>query len=262
MPTYNTDDEHDIGVLMRLKPDPGVMEYLPRVEEYGSPEAIEMGLEPVEAVPDMLISPSDYKDAVALAHETKVMPVHHAHVWRPPGYRYNQDGIGYCWTWGGTGCLMTCRAAENRPLVKLAPVSMGYLVGWANRGNYLSSFMRGAREQGICPAPDGNMNNSNRTANYWNSVGQREKYRLDKVWDTRANAMTQHCISILCYGRSLYIAYNWWGHAVELVGVKYNGNTMEWIISNSHNEADTIVLTGSRAVPSEAYAFVSTVFTE
>jgi hypothetical protein len=104
------------------------------------------------------------------------------------------------------------------------------------------------------------MNSSNRSVTHWNQVGQREKYRLDKVWDTRSSAMTQQCISILCYGRSLYIAYMWWGHAVELVGVRYNGSTLEWLISNSHNEPDVIVLTGSRAVPSEAYAFVSTKF--
>ena len=65
--------------------------------------------------------------------------------------------------------------------------------------------------------------------------------------------MTQHCVSILCYGRSLYIAYDFWNHALELVGIRMNGSTMEWVISNSHNETDFIVMTGSKAIPSEAY---------
>jgi hypothetical protein len=262
MPTFNTDNDHDVQILMRLKPMPGLMEYRPRREEYGSAEAIAAGLEPVENSPDVLLQPDQYRDAVKLAHEQQTMPLYHCYKWRPAGFKYNQDGIGYCWTWSGTGCMMTTRAAENRPLVKLAPVSMGYLVGWKDEGNYLESYIRGAREQGVCPSPDGDINSLNRSSAYWENVGERGKYRLDKVWDTRANAMEQHCVSILCYGRSLYIAYSWWGHAVELVAVRYNGSTMEWVISNSHNEADVITLTGSRAIPSEAYAFVSTVFTD
>ncbi len=88
----------------------------------------------------------------------------------------------------------------------------------------------------------------------------RDEFKLDLVWDTRSSAMKQHCVSILCYGRSLYVAYNWWGHAVELVGILIRPDgTWEWWISNSHNEPDIIVLTGTRAIPSEAYGFISTV---
>ena len=257
---WDTDDASDYAELMRMIPSDFV-QALPRRELYGSPQADELGLTPVEAVPDVLILPDQYDEKIKEAHDQQNMPVYHMRAtWRPPGYKYNQNGIGYCWTWGGTGCLMTTRACEDKDTVFLAPVSMGYLVGWADRGNYLGSFIQGAREQGICPAVDGNMNDLRRSASVWNAVGRRDEFKLDLVWDTRSSAMKQHCVSILCYGRSLYVAYNWWGHAVELVGILIRPDgTWEWWISNSHNEPDIIVLTGSRSIPSEAYGFISTV---
>lgn len=256
---FDTDNPADVAQLLAQKRD-GLPEVYPRRFEYGSPEAYADGLIPVEEVPDILIAPSDYGDALKLAHELKNMPMYYTYLWRPQGTRYNQNGLGYCWTWSGTGCLMTCRACEDKTLQLLAPVSMGYLVGWGNRGNYLSSYVKGAREQGVCPAKSWEeVNSTARDKQYWDSVGQRDKYRLDKVWDTRKSAMTQHCVSILCYGRSLYIAYNWWSHALELVGIRMNGSVMEFIISNSHNEPDFIVLTGSKAIPDEAIGFISTV---
>lgn len=255
MNTYDTDNPADVAKLLELHP-PSNYEVYPRRTRYGEPAAIKLGLEPVDAVPDVLLEPDQYEDAIAEAHQLQTLPIYHMyHTWRPKGTRYDQDGLGYCWTWSGTGCLQTCRAMEDKDHVELAPVSMGYLVGWANRGNYLESFIGGARQDGIYP---GDMNSHNRNRSQWPMDSTRKKYRLDKVWDTNRSDMVRHCHSILCYGRSLYIAYNWWSHALELVGIKYNG-TREWLISNSHNEDDVIVLTGSRAVPDEAYGFISTV---
>lgn len=260
---YDTDKASDYLALIDLKHRPEMVEALPRRELYGSAEALEMGLEPVEGTPDILLQPDQYEEKIKESHSLQTQPIYHMYnSWRPKGTRYNQDGIGYCWTWGGTGCLMTTRAMEDKPTVLLAPVSMGYLVGWQNRGNYLASFITGARDNGVCPAVDGNFNDLTRSQSYWNNVGQRSKHRLGKVWDTRSSAMTQHCISILCYGRSLYIAYNWWGHALELVGIRMVDGKPHWDISNSHNEPEPITLTGTRAVPSEAYAFLNSVTDE
>ena len=255
---YDTDNGSDYADLLDMNP---VMfrQALPRRELYGSTAALEAGLSPIEEVPDVLLQPDQYAEAIRLSHEQQSQPIYHMYdTWRPKGTRYNQGNIGYCWTWSGTGCVMSCRALEDKDLVILAPVSMGYLVNWANQGNYLSSFIKGAREQGICPAVDGNFNDSRRSKTVWDAVGRRNEFQLDKVWDCRKSAMTQHCISGLCYGRSGYIAYNWWGHALELVGIRMVNGVLQWDISNSHNEPDVITLTGSRAVPDECYFFIST----
>ena len=260
MRVFDTDNQADVDALLEKTPVPEVRPR-PLKYRYASPGALEIGLEPVEAAPDVLIPQSEWRERLEEAWEMESLPIHHMYdTWRPKGTRYNQDGLGYCWTWSGTGCMMTTRALESKDTVLLAPVSMGYLVGWANRGNYLASFVNGAREDGICPVPEGEtFNMLNRSSSYWSQYDDlRQQYQLAKTWDTNRSDMTRQCISILYYGRSLYIAYNWWGHALELVGIRYNGNTMEWLISNSHNEDDVIVLTGSRAIPDEAIAFVST----
>ena len=256
--TYDTDNATDYADLLKMS-QVAFHQALPRQELYGSAAAEAMGLEPIESIPDVLIQPDQYDDALKQAHERQTMPIYHMYyTWRPQGTRYNQDGIGYCWTWSGTGCVMTTRAMEDKETVILAPVSMGYLVGWADRGNYLASFIQGAREQGICPAVDGNFNDLRRSKAVWDAVGRRNEFQLDQVWDTRKSDMVKHCISGLCYGRSGYIAYNWWGHALELVGIRMVNGVLHWDISNSHNETDVITLTGTRAVPDECYFFIST----
>lgn len=257
---YDTDNGTDYAELLKLNPMGTFPAVYPRRTVYGTPQAVALGLDPVEATPNVLLEPDQYVDAIAEAHEMQTLPMYHARdTWRPKGFQWNQDGIGYCWTWSGTGALMTCRAMESKDTVMLAPVSMGYLVGWADRGNYLESFINGAREDGVCPAVDGEYNSHNRSRSYWDQHDEdRSKYKLGKVWDTRSGAMTQHCLSILKYGRPLYSAWNHMGHAMEVLAVRYVNGSLEWIISNSWNKRELFIMKGSKAVPDEAYGFVST----
>lgn len=262
---FDTDKGTDYQRLLEMHtaPEPG---YIPRETTYASAEALERGLTPIEAGLDSLIPANEFESRLAEAHAKQILPCYHqAKSWRPDGFRWDQSSTNYCWTWSGTGCLMTTRAVEGKPTVMLAPASMGYLVGWANRGNYLESYIKGAREQGVCPAQDGNWNTTNRSKSYWDGFADKRKlYRLKDVWDTDVRNMTQHCVTGLCAGCSGYIAYDWWSHALELVGIRYVNGKMEWDISNSHasDNGKLITLTGSRAVPSECFFFVSTVQTE
>lgn len=250
--------------------------FIPRRTRYGDDAAWRAGLTPIEYQDKVdVLAWEDLREALDNSHEKKIQPMYHQYnSWAPPGFRYNQNGIGYCWTWSGTACLMDLRTLEAKwepDKVLLAPVSMGYLVNWQDRGNYLESFIKGARDTGVAPAIyiPGGINSVNRNpANYdpaWETA--RANYKLDEIWDTdtRNGARTTilHCATILAItGRPIYIAYNWWGHALELVGIRWDESKMNnvvWIIRNSHNEADLIELDGSRGEPDEAYGFVSTV---
>ena len=259
----DVDTDSDVNYLIDQSPTGRRKEVWerPKGYEYGSNKlARKYNIEPIEAfsaAPSML-EPSEYKEAIAYAHEAKVMPMYYTYKWRPRGFRYTQNGIGYCWTWSGCGTFMTLWLLEGKDLTYFVPVAMGYLVGWQDRGNYLMDFVKGAREDGLFRSADqSDLNNHSRNRNNWPMGGDRMLHLLDEVWDLNSGNMVQHCITALCAGRSIYIAYNWWGHALELVGIRYNGNTLEWIISNSHNEDDFIILTGNRAVPSEGIVFVS-----
>ena len=264
--TFDVDLDGDVNYLINQSPTGANKEVWerPRGYEYGSNRlAREYQIQPIEAfssAPQML-DPSEYKDAVQYATEQQVMPFFYTYKWRPKGFKYTQNGIGYCWTWSGCGAMMTTWLIEGKDLIYFVPVAMGYLVGWRDRGNYLMDFVKGAREDGLFATTDQRLLNDHTIGRAGESKyplgGDRQLHLLDEVWDLNSGNMVQQCLTALCAGRSIYIAYNWWGHALELVGVRYNGNTLEWIISNSHNEDDFIILTGNRAIPSEGIVFVS-----
>lgn len=172
---------------------------------------------------------------------------------------------GNCWAWGLAASIMDVRAREGKPTKLLAPVSLGFTVNWANRGNYLESAIRGATERGICEAeyvPDPFSRAYKGYRQGWEQNAL--LYRLAESWDVdnrSTSAMIQHSISVLSTGTPLYVAYNWWGHALECVGVEWDESVaynIVWVLRNSHNEADLIRLTGSRGVPSEAYGIRAT----
>lgn len=250
----------DLRLDMGSRGEDGLFGAIPRKSVYGSaPGLIPFG----EAYPDKLVDPKDYKEVIQFCHDQKIFPMYHQKAtWGPDGFRWNQNGLGYCWTWSGTGDVMNCRALEGKPSVLLSPVSMGWLVGWRNRGNYLESFINGAMERGIAPmeyTPDQHSLNYKKFKEGWEDAAL--NYRIQEAWDSDARKMIQHAISILRCGVSGYIAYNWWGHALSLVGVRWDEsvlNNIVWIIRNSHDEDDFIELTGSRGVPDELYGIRST----
>jgi hypothetical protein len=213
--------------------------------------------------PDMLVSLDDYQDAIDFAHEFQVFPSYaQTSSWAPKGFQYNQNGLGYCWTWGGTACLMDLQQIHCLDMIPLAPVSMGYLVNWRNAGNYLESYIGGARQQGVCAAISGNVNDHRNSSAVWE--GQPRPVKLDRAWDidTRSgkDKALQIMLSCLAYGCPVYIAYNWWGHALCMSALLWDTskqNNLVYVIRNSHNESDFILLEGSKGIPDEMYAFVS-----
>jgi hypothetical protein len=218
----------------------------------------------VEAeAPNILVPESDYQDAIEYAHQRQVFPSYAQKAsWAPDGFQYNQNGLGYCWTWGGTACCMDLQQIHAVDVIKLAPVSMGYLVGWANRGNYLESYIKGARDQGICAAINDNINDHRNNRSVWE--GKPRPVKLDKVWDidTRSGKerALQIMLSCLVYGCPISIAYNWWSHALCMSALAWEPAKpydVVFVIRNSHNESDFILLEGNKGIPDEMYAFVS-----
>jgi hypothetical protein len=200
----------------------------------------------------------DLKESLETQHDT----------WAPEGFRSNQDGLNYCWAWSLAATLLDLRAMEGKTTVMLAPVSMGWLVNWSNSGYYLDDSIRGLRERGIAPTSSvgGDFNSTNRNPRTYKDDWETEarKYRLGEVWDvdTRQGdrATILQAATILCSGRPIYLAYNWWSHALMCTGMRWSEskkNNVIWEIRNSHGEPDTIDMDGDRGVPDELYGFVS-----
>lgn len=268
MARFNTDNPTDYQSLMDMHPSDVRFEYK-KLSKYDSGRAWRMGLKPVEAAfPDKLIPFDGLKEAIYHAHREKNFPMYHQRKhWFPEGFSWDQDGLGYCWTWGGCATMMTCRNMEDKDQVMLAPASMGYLVNWQNEGNYLESWINGAVEDGVCPALDNNWNSTSRKESYWDQwEGERKLYRLDPgaIFDTNPRddrVMLQHIATLLCAGIPLYIAYNWWGHALQMCGLNWVEGAylnVEVIDTNSHDDKDFLILSGTKMIPDEAYGFGAT----
>jgi len=175
---------------------------------------------------------------------------------------------GNCWTWSGTGDLMNCQAREGKRVAstdRLAPVSMGWLVNWRNKGNYLESFIRGAQERGIAPAsfiPDQHSTNYRKYKDGWEAAAMKNRLAKRGVWDCDPRNMLQHCLSQLKLGVSLYSAWNRLGHAMSVVGLTWDEskyNNVIWDVRNSHREKVPIQMSGRNAEPDEAFGFNSTI---
>lgn len=268
MTEFNTDNPVHIQQLMDMHPADRRFEYK-KLSKYDSGRARWKNLTPVEqAMPDKLIPFDGLEAAIANAHAQQSFPMYHQRrLWFPEGFSWNQNGLGYCWTWGGCAALMTCRNMEDKPHVMLAPASMGYLVNWKNEGNYLESWIQGAIEKGVCPALENNWNSTKRSASYWAQWEEHRKlYRLDPgaVFDTDPRddkVMLQHIATLLCAGIPLYIAYHWWGHALQMCGLIWAPGeylNVKVVDTNSHDDLDWLILAGTKMIPDEAYGFGGT----
>ena len=233
---------------------------------YGSQRALELGLQPVDDVPDILVDFDDFEAVIKECHEKKIFPMYwQQRTWAPDGYRWNQNGLNYCWSWSGVAALLDMLAAEGRPTPQLAPVTAGGAVGWANKGNYLDSFVEWVRNDGIAPAefvPNMFERNYRQYKEGWKEAAK--GFRLRNILDTNRRAgtreMMRQVLSILKLGRPQYAAWNRLSHAMEIIGMLWTpGKWMNitLVIRNSHDETEPIEMYGENATPDEAIGFMS-----
>ena len=228
---------------------------LPRVTEYGSSEAASMGLTPllehVEPVP-----PDQFESEIQRCHAKKIFPVYHQEELSFLR-NWNQNGLGYCWAYSITACVMGCRRVEHLPHVRLAPESLGWLVNWRNTGYYMDKTIQAVREKGIAPAeyvPHLSIR-PNQYRPGWQEAAL--SFRLMEWWDINCRASDStiwgQALAILRVGRPLYLGFMRWpggAHAVEGVGMNWKNGRPTWLIQNSHNDG---VIEIQNLMPDEAY---------
>ena len=254
------DDSNWKNLIVPPKTEDGSPQWFRRRTRYASPEAAALGLVPLEAYPDQVITWDKVPETIERCHAEKVFPLYHLHkyLWKPEDWY--QDGYGYCWAYGLTAAVALARAVEGQPTVRLSPTSLGWLVGWRNRGYYCDEAIAGARSRGIAPVdycPELVLD-IKKFKPGWETEAL--KYRPLEWWDVNtgrdSKTTIQQALSILATGRALYVAYNWWGHALCCVGMKWEGGAV-WQLWNSHGDG-VIEIAGSRGVPDEAYGVRAT----
>lgn len=247
--------------------DDGSPEALPRITICGSVEAMSYGLAPILDFPDKLIVWEDVKSVITHCNDLQLFPVYHQEASGNFNLGWMQDGFGYCWSYGLSACCMDCREVEGKKPIRLAPFSLGWQVGWRNRGNSLDTALKGACERGIASSeyvPEYELD-YRKFKQGWEQNAL--NHRPTEFYDTRRSegekSMILQCLTILATSRPLYIAYNWWGHALECIGMRWDEterNNIVWIIRNSHGEKKPIELVGVKGVPDEAYGVRATSF--
>jgi len=237
---------------------------LKREIAYGSPQARQRGATPISDDLDVLIPWDEMKERINEANEKRQMAMHHL---IDAGARpHNQGRTKYCWAYGLALCVEAGRPLQNMPYRRLGPASLGWLVGWRNRGYYLIEAIKAANQRGFARAelvPDGTTD-PRRFGPDWeaDALNNRPLAFTDLDRSRGGKSMAQQVASLLVAGKPLYTAYDHLGHAMSRVGVvwdetqKYNLRWYEW---NSHGDG-LIEMTGSRAIPDEAYGVGSVSF--
>jgi len=238
---------------------------LPRKTKYGSAP----GLKPVGNYPDMLVDPKDLKEVIQHCRKHKLFPVFHQHkTWCPPGDLYTQNGTNYCWSFAGGAAFMDLQAREGKRKAGdelLAPITMGWIVKWRNVGGHLETFIRGMQDRGMAPlscVPHQHSRDYRRYADDWKEQALKNRLAKDSVFDADPRNMLQHAVTILRTGTSGYAAWNHMGHAMSVVGMKWDEskyNNVIWEIRNSHYDKDVIEMSGRRAQPDELYGLNASV---
>lgn len=241
---------------------------LPRMTEvdYGTPQALARGITPIEEKPDLLIPEDEWKERILEAESERSFPVHHLKANNAKAK--SQGRTNFCWAYGISTATEAFRCQENQEYVRLAPATLGWLVGWRNKGFYLTETIAGAAREGIASSEFAEDGVSDKRGFITGWEENRKKYKPMEWFDTvgkRAGAKTmlKQCVSLLLGAKVPgYIAYNWWGHALAMVGLKWDekySDNIVWLAWNSHGDG-LIELTGNRGIPDEFYGLRSTTY--
>lgn len=236
----------------------GAPGYLPRLTRYGSLAAERFGLIPTTEVLTP-VPQSDWKEVIAECHAKKIFAMYHRAA-SPLEQKPSQNRTNFCWAWSARAALENARLLEGQPAVKLAPVSLGWLVNWRNAGNWLDVTIKGMRERGICSAAF--------VPNQYDYSGRSFKagweqdalnYRLGEVSDTDRNegvvSMISQSLAILKTGTSGYAAWKRLEHAMIVEGMEYDEKQKYGIVWNIFNSGGdgSIKMAGDAGVPDELY---------
>ena len=149
----------------------------------------------------------------------------------------DQDGLGYCWAHSVKNGAEMLFYQQGFPYAQLSAVSIGGpITGYRNQGGWPAdalAFMvkKGAVTTALWPE------NDLRSSYYYRSDVQAEypKYRVEAtIADLGASGrMFDECASCVLLGAPVAVSYNWWGHAVVMVGLELKNGVYYGVFRNS-----------------------------
>jgi len=190
--------------------EPGLCGTLAPPSDYEMPGVVASGA-PVQAIP--------YERWPELIRQQNEDESSLYHVWQRSRIGVlNQGQSKYCWAFSSVAGMMLQREMEGRPFRRLSPSSVAApIVGYANRGYYIESALKGMRTQGVASDDFVPMLTTN-SRDF--KGGWREDAASNKISMARSisrDHQTQG--SMLLLGYPLVASLDWWSHAILFLAV-------------------------------------------
>lgn len=174
----------------------------------------------------------------------------------------DQGQTNYCHANSPALAIEILRAVQGESPVVLSPGSIGGPVtGYRNEGAVIEDDLRQIVEFGAATVDFVPANQISKSG--W-KPGAMENAALHKVthwWDLGAkdSGMFNRCATLVLQGIPVCVGYNWWGHAVTLVGlVDLGGGKLGFVFRNSwgssYGDDGYGILAEGKGTPDSAYA--------
>ena len=244
-----SDDNAQMVIDESLARTGGMVSVEPRRTTYGSSEAQQIGLiageEQIKPYPE-----SEWPDRIKAMAGRFIGDVMVANKVKCK----DQNGLGFCWTYSLTSCVEVIRLQQGQGYVELNPESLGGDVGWRNAGNSLDSAIAYARTHGICErrfSPPHNLKTGTWQKGWEeNALG----YKPAEWFDLDGKERWPMTVTALLSGYPVYVGYDWWRHALIVVGLTLVGSEVCLVLRNSwgsnYGDDGYFVLKGNKKYPS------------
>ncbi len=167
-----------------------------------------------------------------------------------------------CWAYALAQHLECVRAKENLMYIQLAPESITGVCGYQDIGYYLDKALGWITESGMAPrslVPQYNLNESSWDKTYKERA--RDFIPLER-FDLGTKDMWAEIMTALLTGDSVYLAYNWWRHALNAEELVLEDNEYKLWLPNTHGAGQDVLLSGSKKIPDEAYVVRSITYSK
>ena len=168
----------------------------------------------------------------------------------------SQGSFGYCWAFSLAQCIQSAHVAAGRPHIELGAESLGGAVNWRNQGYYLDGAIAYAVKHGIASRafiPNLNINPKSFKSR-WEVDAMLHRPIATEIFDGGAKAIWAETVTTILSGYSVYMAYNWASHALQIdeLVIDSKGEICP-SLTNSWGPGQRWVIKGSKKIPSELY---------
>lgn len=149
----------------------------------------------------------------------------------------DQDGLGYCWVHSVKNSAEILSYEQGFPFYQLSAVSVGGpITGYRNEGGWPADALDYMVKNGAVGTkywPENKLSSS-----YFKKAEVQADYPRHKVAGTIVDLGTtgkifDECVSCVLMGAPVAVSYNWWGHAIQMVGVEYKNGVYYGVFRNS-----------------------------